>query len=64
MALLKCPHCGMTYRREDVPWHLRSVDNLVPEHFTANHPERCPGSWQAPRNAESDRRPLWSEEER
>jgi hypothetical protein len=59
--VLKCPHCGMTYDPRDVPPHLKSVEHLVPEHFF-NHPERCPGSWQNPRNAESDRRPLWKDE--
>lgn len=59
--MLMCPHCGMIYDRNEVPWHLRSVEGLVPEHFLKDTTERCPGSWQAPRNPESDRRPLWSE---
>jgi hypothetical protein len=58
-----CPHCGMTYDPAEVPWHLRSVSRLVPEHFTsaAAGAERCPGSWQNPRNPESDRRSLWKD---
>lgn len=60
---LMCPHCGMTYLYDEVPHHLRSVlGNLVPEHFADEGPPgRCPGSWQNPRNAETDRRPLWKD---
>ena len=59
-----CPHCGLAYDPAEVPWHLRSVSGLVPEHFAAETgPERCPGSWQGPRNPESDRRPLWNGQE-
>lgn len=65
--MLMCPYCGLIYDPNEVPWHLRSVAQLVPEHFLGDGPERCPGSWQNPRNPESDRRPLWKdlpEEER
>jgi hypothetical protein len=58
---LMCPYCGLTYLRSEIPWHLRSVNNLVPEHFHPSPPDRCPGSWQNPRNAETDRRPLWKD---
>ena len=58
---LKCPHCGMTYLPSQVPWHLNSVQQLVPEHFYPESPERCPGSWQNPRNALTDHRRLWKD---
>lgn len=60
---LMCPHCGFRYDPNGVPWHLHcSVERLVPEHFLDGGPGRCPGSWQNPRNPESDRRPLWRDE--
>lgn len=63
MADMTCPHCGLRYDTAEVPWHLRSVSGLVPEHFLDGGPARCPGSWQHPRAAESDRRPLWEDME-
>lgn len=52
-----CPHCGLRYDRQICG------DGLVPVHHAAE-PTRgvCPGSGQVPRNPETDRRPLWSEE--
>ena len=47
-----CPHCG---------WKYEGRGGLVPIHFTANPGGRCQGSGQVPRNAESDKRPLWTE---
>lgn len=50
----KCPHCGELYSERN---------QLIPTH---QYPKRsgrlCPGSGQTPRNAESDRRPLWKDE--
>lgn len=51
---LMCPHCGS----------LGPVDpetGLVPTHdWPKPMRQVCPGSGQKPRNAESDRRPLWN----
>jgi hypothetical protein len=65
MAIMKCPYCGREYSQ-------RACRPLIPSH-ALNSPahmsaaaldagaseEECPGSGQTPRNAESDRRPLW-----
>lgn len=48
-----CPHCGME------PKWLEHF-SLVPEHSFAGR--RCEGSHQVPRNSESDRRPLWKDD--
>jgi hypothetical protein len=61
MSLHKCPHCGLVYDPAEAPSHLQSVGMLVPEHFLGGGPERCPGSWQHPRNAETDHRRLWKD---
>lgn len=54
-----CPHCGWTYPS------CIAYDNdgvgLVPVHSDASTNYRCDGSEQAPRNPESDRRPLWKD---
>ena len=55
MAKMICPHCGMEPKAL-VDYHL------IPEHSLENR--KCPGSGQIPRNAESDRRPLWKEAKR
>ena len=49
---MKCPHCGRIYP------NLRTA--LIPRHQLGS--EVCPGSGQYPRNAESDKRPLWKDE--
>lgn len=56
LAVYKCPHCGWEYDPSINGWGY----DLVPDHLTDNRP--CPGQQQKPRNAESDKRPLWSEE--
>lgn len=63
MTIMACPHCGREYSQ-------RACKPLVPEHGYSP-PRRgveiavtamvCPGSGQVPRNAESDRRPLWKD---
>jgi hypothetical protein len=56
VTMLMCPQCGRLFER----------DELVRRELIPEHPEAmgvicgCPGSRQAPRNAESDRRPLWN----
>jgi len=55
-----CPHCGWRFDA------LLAHDNsgLVPHHAYPPTPvggRLCPGSDQAPRNPESDRRPLWKD---
>ncbi len=57
--MLKCPYCGWTYKVPQqnpfaVPTHSRPDD-------IDNQMSVCPGVGQAPRNAESDNRPLWQE---
>lgn len=52
----KCPECGALF--------TALTDGLIPTH---DHPKPCrrvcPGSKQYPRNAESDKRKNWEEEE-
>lgn len=56
MARMMCPHCGWTY---DPSINGEGYD-FVPNHwFKAVD---CPGQQQHPRNAESDKRPLWRDE--
>lgn len=53
-----CPHCGWTYDPQaEKGW------SFVPVHMKGQAQEsiRCPGSGQAPRNADSDKRPLWQD---
>ena len=47
-----CPHCGA----------LPGVDErgLIADHDEPERPNLCPGSYQVPRNHESDRRRLWN----
>ena len=49
-----CPHCG------HVPAWLY-LFRFIPEHTYLGR--KCPGSGQYPRNCETDRRPLWKDEE-
>ncbi len=58
MSLLMCPHCGLTFVAVLVN-HLIPVHSYVPEGQTQAVP--CPGSRQTPRNADSDKRPLWKD---
>ena len=61
---MKCPHCGKVYKNLRTP--------LIPEHTSDNlyvQPSIgvwiiCPGSGQYPRNALSDKRPLWKDEKK
>jgi len=54
MRLYQCPHCGWIYKR------LGTENlNLVPPHKYGA--ALCPGSEQAARNPESDRRLLWKD---
>jgi hypothetical protein len=58
MAIMKCPHCGREYS-------AKACKPLVPKHgLCAERITVCPGSGQVPRNAETDRRPLWKDEPR
>ena len=53
-----CPHCGWRFDA------LLAKDGAVPVHKWEPEPRRsvrCPGSEQAPRNLESDKRPLWKD---
>ena len=73
MSIMKCPHCGREYSaracRPLIPTHRFVVKN--PSQMSAAALEagaveediQCPGSGQGPRNALSDKRPLWSEED-
>ena len=59
-SLKMCPHCGRTF----LP---RKCKPLVPKHewlpnYYATESVACPGSEQHPRNADSDKRPLWKDE--
>jgi uncharacterized membrane-anchored protein YjiN (DUF445 family) len=54
---MMCPHCGWTYD----PAVEGDSYNLVPDHWFRG--EECPGHNQHPRNAESDKRPLWRDEQ-
>ena len=56
LIMYKCPHCGWLTER------LRN--RLIPHHPVRGYRDGmiCPGSNQNPRNAESDKRPTWSEE--
>lgn len=65
MSLYKCPQCGWTYdpaTESPAKGDWGSAWELVPTHSSLTR-AICPGSQQHPRNAETDRRPLWSEEE-
>lgn len=51
MSNLMCPYCG----EAGFNWC-----HLIPEHQAPDSFDSCPGTGQIPRNAESDRRPLWN----
>ncbi len=63
MTTYKCPHCGREYSRQAcrpfVPVH--NVDWRHPATGEIRR-SQCPGSKQNPRNALSDRRPLWKDD--
>lgn len=63
MSLYMCPHCGWKYDPGAVPREGGiSAYDLVPTHdWPQPCRQVCPGSRQTPRNAESDRRPLWKD---
>jgi hypothetical protein len=56
MSLMKCPYCGREYS-------MRACRPLIPIHEFPEPSLVCPGSNQYPRNAESDRRPLWKDDQ-
>lgn len=61
VTMLKCPHCGWTFRADD---SMYQQTLLVPYHdWPRPLRQVCPGAKQTPRNAESDHRPLWKDEE-
>ncbi len=56
MTQYKCPHCGKLYQ-------MAECTPLIPTHdYPPLCRSVCPGSGQHPRNAMSDRRPLWKDE--
>jgi len=65
MAIMKCPHCGREYSQQAcrplIPGHTIEIKEEQPT-MTVISGKRCPGSGQTPRNAESDMRPLWKDE--
>jgi Rad3-related DNA helicase len=73
MAIMKCPYCGREYSQRAckplIPAHSfvsnnpRVMTAAVLNSGASEEEIRCPGSGQVPRNAESDRRPLWKDEQ-
>lgn len=69
MGESQCPYCGWKYPFVHglVPPHnyvvtaVPSVVVSVPEDEAHLEVRPCPGSQQAPRNPESDKRPLWKD---
>ncbi len=62
--MLQCPHCGWRYTPQQHGKNTLGVSAFehVPDHLDGGTVFRkCDGSGQRPRNAESDRRPLWKE---
>lgn len=57
MSTYKCPYCGLTYNPDHVGY------GKVPKHTQGPDDTVCPGVGQCPRNADTDRRPLWKTEE-
>ena len=56
--MMKCPHRGREYSD-------RACRPLIPTHdYPKLARQVCPGSGQQPRNAESDMRPLWKDEDK
>lgn len=61
MSRYKCPHCGWEYDPNQYPAVLLPCE-LVPHHaYPSPDGTWCPGTEQHPRNAETDRRPLWKD---
>lgn len=56
---LKCPHCGHGFTYDQVGF-ASPIPGCIPSH--GDERWACPGTGQAPRNALSDRRPLWKDE--
>lgn len=71
MSVYMCPFCGRQYSARAckplIPTHvfvtsgLRHMSAAALESGAAEEEMECPGSGQTPRNAESDRRPLWKD---
>lgn len=70
---MKCPHCGKVYknlRSSLIPYHNDDSVVVLSSEMSAAALESgateelpiCPGSGQYPRNADSDKRPLWKDE--
>ena len=60
MAMMKCPHCGWEYN----PKAVSQGHSVVPLHKGqegGGGGYYCAGSEQHPRNAETDKRPLWKD---
>lgn len=62
MADMMCPWCGWRYNPAEFigkPGVKYNPHELVPPHPPTGEP--CMGVEQHPRNAESDKRPLWKD---
>lgn len=65
-TLYKCPHCGWLYDPTKTAKGTFIIAGKVPIHSElgpSSLTSYCPGVGQEPRNAESDNRPLWNEEQ-
>lgn len=51
-----CPHCGRIFALNDT-----TNCGLIRTHYLPSTGVECPGSWQNPRNPDSDKRPLWKD---
>lgn len=69
--IYKCPHCGREYSSRAckplIPDHdfiARAASQMSGAAMDSGAYEelvKCPGSGQTPRNAQSDKRPLWKD---
>ena len=55
---LMCPYCGERFTRSELV-RAMPIPSLIPMHYFDRR--ECPGVGQNPRNAETDRRPLWKD---
>jgi len=55
----KCPHCGWLYNPSDYVDGFALVPDHIDPNYTGDKLRSCDGALQHPRNAESDKRPLW-----
>lgn len=56
---MMCPHCGALFTSRELVYY-----KLIPTHdFPKMCRAVCPGSKQNPRNSDSDKRPLWKDEQ-